>query len=123
MLDKVGEGGGIHSGDGRVSPRKHRSPQTLQRGAREGRTEGSEFVDEAAEGPDVGLAVVRLVRPDLGGHVVRRANLGLHLVPSFQPLRDIQVTESNRAVFGQKAIRSLDVSVQDSMRMEEVDGF
>ena len=52
----------------------------LQGGAvpKKGRAEGGELVQGAAEGPHVGPRVVGPVRPDLGRHVVRRANLPAH---------------------------------------------
>ena len=54
--------------------------QVIKRNAlvpEEGRAERAEFVDEAAEGPDVGSVVVGPTGPNLGRHVVRRADLGL----------------------------------------------
>jgi hypothetical protein len=43
----------------------------------EGRAEGAQLVDEAAQGPDVRGVVVGPAAPDLGAHVVRRADLRL----------------------------------------------
>ena len=44
---------------------------------REGRVEGDELVEDAAERPDVRLVVVGFVLPDLGARVVRRSCLRL----------------------------------------------
>jgi len=51
------------------------------------RLAGDHLVEQAAERPDVGLGVVRLVLPQLRGHVVRSADLGLGHRPAQQGRR------------------------------------
>ena len=65
---------------------------SLERGV-----EGHQFIEEAADSPHVGLAVVGFVLPHLGGDVVGRADLGLgkHL-RRLQQLRGATVRRHNR---------------------------
>ncbi len=51
--------------------------QIVDVGAAERRSQRTQLVDDAADGPDVALLIVRFVLPDLGRHVVRRADLRL----------------------------------------------
>mmetsp|Transcript_11534 Transcript_11534/g.17392 ORF Transcript_11534/g.17392 Transcript_11534/m.17392 type:complete len:202 (-) Transcript_11534:470-1075(-) len=58
----------------------------------EGWLESSHFIDHTAKGPNIGLAVVRLILPDLRGSIIRCSRLGIKQ-PLLSNLRDIQVAQ------------------------------
>jgi hypothetical protein len=72
----------------------------------EGGLESDHLVEDATQGPDVGLGVVRLVAPNLGTGVVRGAGLGV-AEALLNDLADVEVTELGREVLEQEDIGAL----------------
>ena len=77
--------------------------------------EGGHLVKHAAEGPDVGLVVVRLVFEDFRAHVVRRPNARAGKVHgALEHLGDPEVSQHQPPVAQQKDVLRLQVAVQHS---------
>lgn len=83
-------------------------------------SEQRQLVQDAADGPDVGLLAVRVASTDLGRHEVRRADVGLgQLGHGLEFFRDAEVADLEDAFFGQKHVLSLQVAVQDVLRVHQ----
>lgn len=86
----------------------------------EGRPESRHFVEDAAHGPDIALAVVGQIRPYFRTGVVWSASLGAGK-PTFADFTDIEVSQFQLfIIFGQKNVGTLDVSVEDVHPMESL---
>ena len=79
---------------------------------REGRVEGHQLVEDAAERPDIRLVVVGFVLPDLGTRIVRRASLRLQNA-RLGNLRNIEISQLDHALFRQKHVCALYISMDD----------
>jgi hypothetical protein len=78
----------------------------------EGRDQHGELVKEAAKSPDVALAVVRPVVPDLWTHVIGSTNLS-PCEASLHQLGATKVTETNVVLASQEDVLGLQVAVED----------
>mmetsp|Transcript_53044 Transcript_53044/g.168305 ORF Transcript_53044/g.168305 Transcript_53044/m.168305 type:complete len:241 (-) Transcript_53044:439-1161(-) len=78
----------------------------------EGGPEGRELVEDAAEGPHVGLEPVRLVREDLRAHVVGRAHHALRHLILLEDLCEPEVPDENLPLGVQEHVAALEVSVE-----------
>lgn len=80
----------------------------------EGVAEGAQFVEDAAEGPDVALVVVGLLFAKLGRQVVGCANNGVgHVVGLGEALGDSEVSDLDLVGFAEEHVDGLDISVED----------
>eukprot|EP00047_Mylnosiga_fluctuans_P001701 m.221524 g.221524 ORF g.221524 m.221524 type:complete len:498 (+) comp10604_c0_seq1:1523-3016(+) len=77
-----------------------------------------------AQRPDVDLRAVLLPRDDLGGHPVRRAHHGGPLRRLRRQLRaEPEVGELDIARHAKKDVITLDIAVDDRVRMQELEGL
>lgn len=83
----------------------------------ERRHESAHLVEDTAEGPDVALAVVRLVAPYLRTRVVRRPRLRIAQA-FFYDFGDVKIAELGLHVLEQEEISALHVAVQDVPHVE-----
>ena len=82
--------------------------------------EGAHLEQDASECPDVRVEGVRPVPPNLRGHVVRGANLGVGHVVLHQ-LRDAEVPELDNLAGHAQHVRRLHVAVEDLLRVERLE--
>ena len=110
----------VHPGEGRKLSLHHFESQLLHRSRLEGHRERAHLEEDASQGPHVRVERVGAVAPHLGGHVVRRADLGVgHR--TFHQLRDAQVAEFHHLAGHAKHVRRLDVAVQDLLRVKRLE--
>ena len=95
-------------------------PELLHAPRLEGHGEGAHLEQDASECPDVRVEGVRPVPPNLRGHVVRGANLGVGHVVLHQ-LRDAEVPELDNLAGHAQHVRRLHVAVKDLLRVERLE--
>ena len=79
----------------------------------EGVAEGAEFVEQAAQGPDIALFVVRLLLAEFGREVERGADHGLRKLVASEHLGDPQVANFDFLVLVHEDVQSFDIPVQN----------
>jgi len=84
-------------GDVRVHPGEHLLEKAVHVVGAERRLEGAHFVEDATEGPDVALGIVRLISPDLGRSVVGGPCLSVQET-LFSNFRHIQVPQLDETI-------------------------
>lgn len=75
------------------------------------------LIEHTAQAPDVTLAVVRFVVPDLRAGVIRSSRLCVEKA-SFGHFRDVHVAQSSSAIALQEQVRRLDIPVEHLEVME-----
>lgn len=73
----------------------------------EGRAVPRELVHTAAEAPDVAFEAVRLIRQQLGTHVIGRAHHTSCQLVLLQHARQPEVADAHVAVAGEEQVRAL----------------
>ena len=86
----------------------------------DGYLEGAHFVEDAAEGPEVGAVAVGLVVADLGGEVEGGADAG-DGGGVLEYLGDAEVADFEGVVLGEEDVGGLEVPVEDVLGMENPD--
>lgn len=83
----------------------------------ERRHQGTHFVEDTTEGPNITLAIVGLVAPYLWAGIIRSARLRIAeaLLDNF---RDIEVTKCSLHVFKEEEVRTFHVSMENAPDVE-----
>ena len=103
----------------RHTPAFHTLVQRLHGRSIEGAVERGHLEQHTTQRPHISLAVVRPIRPDLGGKVVRRPYRGNgHRIGRFQKFCYTQVADLSQAIVCEEDICRLDISVKDRFRVE-----
>ena len=97
---------------GWVQPINHFLEKPFHAFALERRAKTYRLVQHTTKAPDVRLVAVRLVHPNLGTSVVRRACLRVAKA-SLGDLRHIEIAKLGLAIFIQKNIGTFEISVHD----------
>ena len=117
-FDGVGELGGVVLGDLGVVALHDLLVEAGHVLGHEGGFAGDHFVEDAAEGPDVGLEGVGFVAPDFGGGVVGRAGLGVVEAVLGGELGDVHVAQFDAEVAVDEDVRALEVPVHDAQAVQ-----
>ena len=75
------------------------------------------LVKNAAKRPDITLAVVRLVAPNLWTSIIRRSSLSVAQT-FFNDLADVEITQLRLHVLKQEQIRTLHIAMQNATDVE-----
>jgi hypothetical protein len=122
LLDHLAELFGVLSWDLGVVTLQHLFKEPIHVSSSEGRLERSNFVEHAAQRPQVALIVVGLVLPHLRAGVVGSACLGVEHA-FLGDLGDVEVSQLGSAVLAHEDVGTLHVSVEDLELVQRLQSF